>query len=158
MSDARWLDVDADIAAAVRHFRNAGALRAAGGFDGPDLARYRSEMALMHALQSAHTSAEAALMRILRLLSEEAPSSEDWHSRLIDRLARAVEGSHARPALLSPEIAADLHETRAFRHRVTHSYGDFNLVRAAPALEAGARLAISLPEAVARFRATIDPA
>lgn len=49
------------------------ALSEAGGFDGAELDRYRAEMALMHAMQSAHTAAEAALVRILRILDEERP-------------------------------------------------------------------------------------
>ena len=77
--------------------------------------------------------------------------------RLIDRLARPVAGDNARPALLSPELAADLHETRSFRHRATHSYGDFNASRLGPVLESAFRLPISLPEAMARFRRSVDP-
>jgi hypothetical protein len=101
MTDARWLDVAADIEASVKHFANAAALYNAGGFDGVGLDRYRAEMALMHSMQSAHTSAEAALVRILRILGEERPVGEDWHARLIDRLARPVTGDHKRPELLT---------------------------------------------------------
>lgn len=79
MSDARWLDVEDDLANAEAHFRNAGALHAAGGFDEPGLVGYRNSMALMHSLQSAHTSAENALRRVLLILGEELPAGEDWH-------------------------------------------------------------------------------
>ncbi|WP_375452078.1 hypothetical protein [uncultured Devosia sp.] len=158
MSDARWLDVDVDIATAVRHFENAIALSGTGGFDGVGLDRYRAEMALMHAMQSAHTATEAGLLRILRIFDEERPTGDDWHARLIDRLARVVEGQHARPALLTPAAAADLHETRSFRHRVMHSYGQFNLQRSAPALAAADRLASALPGLVATFKQATDPA
>lgn len=157
MSDARWLDVDADVAAAAQHFANAVALSEAGGFDGAELDRYRAEMALMHAMQSAHTAAEAALVRILRILDEERPEGDDWHARLIDRLTRPVGGRHSRPALLPHPVAADLHETRSFRHRVTHSYGDFNIDRIGPSLDAARRLSASLPATVAAFKRIIDP-
>lgn len=157
MSDARWLDVEADVSAATEHFANAVALYDAGGFDAPGLDGYRAEMALMHAMQSAHTAAEAALLRVLRILDEERPEGDDWHARLIDRLARSLHGQHARPSLLSGEIAIDLHETRSFRHRATHSYGAFDVKRAAPSVEAARRLCVSLPAAVLAFRQSIDP-
>ena len=65
MSDGRWFETDADIETAVRHFRQSVALYREGGFDAPGLAGYRAIMALMHALQAAHTSLESALVRIL---------------------------------------------------------------------------------------------
>ena len=74
MSDARWADVEADIASAIRHFGNAVELYCEGGFEGDDLSSYRASMALMHAMQSGHTSAEAGLMRILQTLGEEHPT------------------------------------------------------------------------------------
>lgn len=73
MTDARWLDVEADIASAGVHFRNACALYVSGGFEAEGLDGYRAQMALMHSMQWANTSAEAGLLRILRLLDEEAP-------------------------------------------------------------------------------------
>lgn len=157
MTDARWLDVESDIEAAVRHFRNSCSLYDAGGFEDSGLDGYRSQMAVMHSMQSAHSSAEAAMLRILRLLGEEAPEGEDWHRMLVERLRHPVSGEHERPALLSDEVAADLHETRRFRHLVSHSYGDFDVSRAAPSLGAARRLVVSLPEAVERFKRQIDP-
>ena len=65
MSDGRWFEVDRDVQTAVRHFRQSVALYREGGFDAPGLEGYRATMALMHALQSAHTSLESALLRIL---------------------------------------------------------------------------------------------
>jgi uncharacterized protein YutE (UPF0331/DUF86 family) len=157
MSDAQWLDVEEDISTAVQHFANALVLRQTGQFDSDGIEAYRDRMALMHAMQSAHTSAEAALLRILRILGEEAPSGEDWHQKLISRLMRPVNGDSARPALLLPEVAADLDETRSFRHRVMHSYGKFDVGRSDPSLAAARRLIASLPEAVARFKSIVDP-
>ena len=155
MSDARWLDVQDDVTAAEEHFRNATALHAGGGFDEPGLAGYRNSMALMHALQSAHTSAESALRRVLLILGEEPPSGEDWHQKLIARLVRPIDGH--RPALLSPAVARDLDETRRMRNRATLSYGTFDPLKAAPSVDAAGRLASSVADDVRRFRQTVDP-
>jgi hypothetical protein len=65
LSDERWFEVDADIESAIRHFRRSLELHEAGGFDDPGLDGYRAEMALMHAVQSGHSSLESALIRIL---------------------------------------------------------------------------------------------
>ncbi len=157
MTDARWLDVESDVAAAVRHFQNACDLHDAGGFNAEGLDGYRAQMALMHSLQSAHTSAEAALKRLMHLLDEETPQGEDWHYRLIERLRNAVSGDHERPAVLPDTVAKDLHETRAFRHRATHSYGEFDVSRAGPSLAAAKRLVASFPDAIEAFKRIIDP-
>ncbi|MCX8254173.1 hypothetical protein RHAL1_00557 [Beijerinckiaceae bacterium RH AL1] len=157
MSDARWVDIDEDVAAASRHFASAVALHAAGGFDEDGLAGYRNGMALMHALQSAHTSAEMALTRLLAMMGEERPIGEDWHQKLISRAAKAIEGQGSRPAILSPEVADDLDETRRFRNRATRSYGAFDVSRIGPTIEAAGRLAASLALDFASFKASIDP-
>ena len=157
MSDARWLDVADDVADAALHFTNAQAIHATGRFDAAGIEGYRDGMALMHALQAGHTSAEAALLRILRILGEEAPTGDDWHKKLIERLAKKNGASHARPALLSPAVAADLHETRRFRHRAMRNYGGFDAKLAGPSLQAAQRLSTTLGAEVERFRAIVDP-
>jgi uncharacterized protein YutE (UPF0331/DUF86 family) len=158
VSDARWADVESDLAAATLHFSNALQLYAQGGFDSKNhLEKYARGYALMHAMQSGHTSAEAAMRRILDILREDRPTGEDWHKALIARLAKPLTGEHARPALFSHEVAIDLYETLGFRHRAMHSYGDFDASKAEPAIEAAARLKDNLPAAVASFRETVDP-
>jgi hypothetical protein len=158
MSDARWLDIDDDIASVVKHFGNAVAIFHEGGFDAGSLEGHKAGMALMHAMQSGHTSAEAALRRILSILGEEQPSANDWRVKLIDRLAKKVTGAYARPALLSSDMARDLHETRRFRHRATHSYSEFEASLALQAILAAERLAASVPSALGSFRRIVDPA
>ncbi len=74
VSDARWLDVDDDLASAARHFAIAVQLHSKNGFDGYDIDAYRESMALQHALQSGHTAAEAALLRILQMRSACQPN------------------------------------------------------------------------------------
>ena len=157
MSDARWADVEADIASAIRHFGNAVELYCEGGFEGDDLSSYRASMALMHAMQSGHTSAEAGLMRILQTLGEEHPTGADWHEVLIRRLARPLSGTLARPAILPADIAAALQETRRFRHRAMHSYGEFDASRFGPTLGAAECLRDGLWEAIRAFKDYIDP-
>lgn len=158
MSDARWVDVDADLTAMTLHFGNAVDLYARGGFDIEEqLDRYARGYALMHAMQAGYTSAEASMRRILDLLGEDRPTGEDWHKALIARLATPLTGAYERPALLTRDVAADLYETLGFRHRAMHSYGDFNAAKASPSIAAAARLRESFPLAVARFRETVDP-
>ena len=68
MSDARWLDVDADLTSAEHHFGMA--RKIAGNFDLDD---YVYRMALLHAMEVGYTSAEAALERLFDMLGEALP-------------------------------------------------------------------------------------
>lgn len=154
MSDARWTEVDEDMAAAAGHLARSVELFAAGGFAGEELDAYRARMAFMHAMQSGHTSLEAALLRILDLLGEEAPSGRDWHADLIRRAARSLAG---RPAILAPAVADAANETRRFRHVAMRSYGTFDPSLAQPAVAAAGLLAASLADAAAAFRRQVDP-
>ena len=97
MSDARWEDVALSIEDSVRHFRNAVRLREIGTFTGAGIEPYRDSMALTHAIQSGHTSAEAALAKVLDILGEERPGGEDWHkTRLNGLLGRRTGRTRAR--------------------------------------------------------------
>lgn len=158
MTDARWIEVEADLDSACLHFRNAACLADEGGFDVEGLSGYRAQMALLHAMQSAHTSLEVALKRILEILLEEAPAGGQSHIDLIRRVSKPVTASgHARPAILTQDIARDVDESRRFRHRATHDYDNFDPARATPSLEAARRLATSLKPCIAAFRDLIDP-
>lgn len=152
MSDARWQDVDADVA--LRHFSLAVQLYEAGGFDTPGLDGYRAGMAFLHAMQSGHTSLEAALVRILEVLGEEPPSGRSWHADLIRRASRP---SRVRGVLLGPALSTAADETRQFRNVATRSYDSFVPARAVFAVEAARRISAELKGAVAAFRRDIDP-
>lgn len=152
MSDARFIDVEDDLAVAIRHFRMAVLLFEEGGFEGIDIVGYRASMALMHALQSGHTSVEAALVKALDILGEDPPHGGDWHATIIRRLSRERRDEFARPAILSPELARDLDETRRFRHRAMHVYEGFDARLAAPAVEAAERLVTGLGAIVERLK------
>jgi hypothetical protein len=155
MSDARWFEVQADIEAATRHFRQSIELYRKGGFDAPGLDGYQAEMALMHALQSAHTSLESGFLRILEMLGEERPVGENWHADLITRIAAVLPGR--RPAIISAQIAEAATETRRFRHRATHNYDSFRVEEVSRTIEAAAALASGLQADILAFRNIIDP-
>ena len=98
MSDARWAEVEEDVAAAAGHLARSVELFGAGGFAGEGLEAYKARMAFMHSMQSGHTSLESALVRIMDLLGEEPPTGRDWHADLIRRDYR---GRPRNPALPS---------------------------------------------------------
>lgn len=158
MTDTRWLDVEDDLAAATRHFRNTARLYDAGGFDEPDLDGYRVRMGLQHAMQAGYTPLEGALHRILDILGEEAPTGPNSHADLVRRVSRPVRlPDRSRPAILTSEAAADADEARRFRHRAAHDYDSFQPDRAAPSIAAARRLADSLEHSIRAFRDQIDP-
>jgi hypothetical protein len=151
MSDARWVEIDDAVASSVKHFAGAVSIFR-------DMAttknRYLVEMGFLHAMLAGHTSLEAALLRILELLSEQPPTGASWHRDLIARISRGVT---ERPPILTGEAAAAAEETRRFRSVAAHAYDNFDEARAAKAVAAAAVLAASLPAEIAGFRLLIDP-
>ncbi|HTT97986.1 MAG TPA: hypothetical protein VMF58_08045 [Rhizomicrobium sp.] len=154
MSDARWIEIEASIASAVRHFTAAAEIFDTSRSDTEDLQAYLAEMGFMHAMQAAHTSLETALLSILALYGEEPPSGAQWHADPIPRVGQAVNG---RPPVLSAALGSAANETRQFRHVAARAYDDFDWERAARAVGYARRLAAELPEAISRFRGAIDP-
>lgn len=161
MTDARWADVEDEIERATRHYGLATRLFDAGGFDAAeedDLDLYRNQMALQHAMQAAHTTLETALRRILEILAEEAPSGPSSHADLVSRVSKSLRlPGRDRPAILSPEVEADVTESRRFRHRATHDYDSFDPAHVGPSIEAARRLTTSLWPCIKAFRDLIDP-
>lgn len=151
MSDARWFEIDDAAASAVRHFSGAVAI-----FPGLTTAedRYVVEMAFLHAMLAGYTSLESALLRILELLGEQAPTGARWHADLIARASHPLDD---RPAILTGEAAAAADETRRFRSIAAHAYDNFDEARAVTAVEAAKLLVSALPSEIARFRQAIDP-
>lgn len=154
MSDARWLDVDADIESAVTHFTRAVELFRTRDMNGDALDPYMARMAFMHAVMAGHTSLETGLTRILKLLGEEAPSGETWHADLIRRVSRP--GGN-RPPILDAELSRAADRSRRFRHVAARGYDSFDPEEATPAVSAAELLAARLPAAIAGLRAAIDP-
>lgn len=158
MTDARWIEVEDDLDSACGHFGKAAHLFDEGGFDAGGIAGYRATMALLHAMQSAHNSLEGALKRVLEILGEEVPVGENSHSDLVKRVSRHVKTpGHVRPAILRPEIAEDVDESRRFRHRATHDYDNFDPTLAVASIQAARRLATDLKPCILGFRDEIDP-
>jgi hypothetical protein len=109
----------------------------------------------MHALQSAHTSLEGGILRVLEMLGEERPVGEDWHRALIARVGAALPGK--RPSILGPAVADAADETRRFRHRATHNYDTFRVSGVARTIDSARVLAAHLMSDIEIFRARIDP-
>jgi hypothetical protein len=154
VSDGRWFDIDADVRAATDHFSRATELYRQGGFNVSGLEGYKAQMALMHSLQSGHTSPGGALLRLLEMLGEERPIGDNWHADLIRRVAAPMP---TRPEILGKSMAAAADETRRFRHIATHNYDNFRVEAAAPTIEAAETLAAGLAADILTFRRTIDP-
>lgn len=156
VSDARWLEVEDDLASAADHFGKAVELFGRGGFDADDISGYAARMAFLHSMFSAHTSLESGLNRTLAILGEDRPSGERWHEDLIRRVSREISGQ--RPAIFDAETADLADQTRRFRHIAVESYNHFKPQEAATAVAAAAALAERILPVFARFRAAIDPA
>lgn len=154
MSDARWFEIDAAIAAAIRHFSGAVLIYEKAPAAQAHDERYLVEMAFMHAMQSGHTSLEAAFLRILDLCGEEPPTGSSWHTDLIKRVSNPV---GERPVILTSEAAAAADATRRFRSVAAHAYDSFDYTQAMKAVASAVRLIEILPVEIARFRQAIDP-
>ena len=154
MSDARWFEVEANMAAAANHFRRSAEIFSRGDLLGDGYEEYLARMALMHAMQSGHTSLESGLLKILAMLGEKPPVGAEWHADLIRRTSHAIEG---RPAILPPDVARAVDLTRSFRHVAMRGYENFREDLARPAIDAASYLAQHIEQAIAAFRRTIDP-
>jgi hypothetical protein len=92
---------------------------------------------------------------ILAARSEEPPSGDDWHARLIARCSAPVE--HARPAVISSELRHALDETRQFRHVAMHVYEHFDRPKAEFAIAAAKIVLRRLKAEIRAFQDLIDP-
>lgn len=154
MRDARWIEVDASVASATKHFARAVELYEAGEFEGDDLPAYRNRMALLHAMESGYSSLEAALERVLAIIDEERPAdSRSYHVDLVKRVRMALPG--ARPAIVTGSLADAIDEARRFRHVARKSYDDFDPKRAEPALAAAAVVRDEFAAAIDAFENAI---
>lgn len=164
MTDARWADVQDEIERAMTHYSRAARLFNAGGLEADgdvvdDLDLYRNQMALQRAMQAAHRTLKGGLTRILEIPGEEAPSGPNSHADLTARVSRLLDlPGRERPSILSPDVAADVDESRRFRHRAMHDYDNFDPALARPAIESARRLQATLWPCIQSFRDLIDPA
>ena len=154
MSDARWQDIESDLASSVEHFSSAIRIYREPGLHANTPDGYMRRMAFMHAMYAGYTSMERALLRILEIQGEEAPSGRQWHADLIARVASDVGD---RPAVLSAILVKAADRTRKFRHVTAQTYDNFDPDDADPAVRAAEKLVAGLPAAVAAYRQAIDP-
>ena len=154
MSDGRWSDIEADIPAAVDHFSRAIQIYRGPGLHDDSMDGYMRRMAFMHAMLAGHTSLESALLRILQIQGEEAPSGGQWHADLIQRAGRATGN---RPAILPAVLARATDRTRKFRHVAVRAYDTFDPDDAEPAVRAAEKVAAGLAAAIAAYRQAVDP-
>src|SRR5690349_4402510 len=99
-------------------------------------------MAFLHAMQSAHTSLESGLVRILEMIGEERPSGDRWHADLIWRAA--IDRPGIRPPILGSDLIAAADETRRFRNVASRAYDNFEPAAAIGAVAAARALAAQL--------------
>lgn len=154
MSDARWLDVEDDLASAITHFSRSVEIFERNGFAGEDLQAYMSRMSLMQAMQSGYTALETALERILEILGEEKPTGSNYHADLLRRVSREVAGN--RPAILSGQLAEAVDEARRFRHVARKGYDSFRLEGAASAIRSAALIRDGIARAIDVFRREVE--
>ena len=154
VNPSRWIDIEADLASARRHFTEA--VRA---FRNRPTAQktddYWASMAFQHAMQSGYSSFEAALERIVLMCGEQLPVGRDWHAKLLDRTGTAIAGE--RPEVLSIELKNAARQLLAFRHVAMHSYDDFESSKALPAVEAAEAYLAFVDRDIRLFRSRIDP-
>ena len=98
MSDARRSDIEADTAARGDPFLPRHPDLSGGGSADDTMDGYTRRMAFMHAMHAGHTSMEKALLRILEIQGEEAPSGRQWLADLIQRAGRDDGRSSGDPA------------------------------------------------------------
>ncbi len=154
MSDERWSDIEADTAAAVDHFSRAIQIYRGSGLHDDSMDGYTRRMGFMHAMLAGHTSLEKALLRVLQLQGEEAPSGRQWHADLIQRAGRSTD---SRPAILPAALVRAIDRTRKFRHVAVRAYDTFDPDDAEPAVRAAEKVAAGLAAAIAAYRQAVDP-
>jgi hypothetical protein len=154
MTNARWQDVDADIASAKEHL--AAAVSAYRSGKPADMADYWNAMAFQHAMYAGYTSFEAGVERVFAMLGEDLPVGRDWHRKLLERAASELRGE--RPALIDGALLGCAEELLRFRHVTMHSYDRFDPRRAEPAVVAAEAFLAIIDDRLSAMKAAVDPA
>ena len=77
-------------------------------------------LALAFEVERYYTAVETLLTRVLRTIDGDVPAGAGWHQEVLRGASVALEG--VRPALVPPEIVADMRELLKFRHLARHGY------------------------------------
>jgi hypothetical protein len=155
MSDARWIEIQANVASAVKHFTDARRFYDVGASARDDDMQQMAAMAFMHAMLAGHTSLEESFKRIMGLVDEEPPVGENWHADIVKRMSLPLEG--LRPAFLTADLLPHVQQTRKFRHVAVQTYDDFNWNDAKASVESADIIARSIAPAFERFQVQLDP-
>lgn len=95
------------------------------------------------------------LEKIFRLIAVEVggnlPSGEEWHKRLLDRMAVEIEG--VRPPVIDSSLKERLGEYLRFRHLFRHIYGfELNWKRCEPLIRELPEIATELSDDLDEFQ------
>jgi hypothetical protein len=71
-------------------------------------------------LHAVYSGIERIFEIIATNIDANKPSGENWHQQLLNQMADEIPS--VRPAVISPEICAQLNELRGFRHVVRNVY------------------------------------
>lgn len=77
--------------------------------------------ALASMLHDFYTGVEKIFLNIAKEIDQSAPRSESWHRLLLEQMTLHLQGR--RPAVIDKELAGDLQQYLAFRHRFRNLYG-----------------------------------
>lgn len=160
MPNISWSEVFSDIEDAVGYFNFVGEYFESIEINDPEaseLIKRRDEMVVMHAIQIGYTSLENAFKRILNVLGEPLPVGDSYHSDLIKRVSKVIDGSHERPAIISNETYKLADQLRRFRHVAVRSYRGFSLDSCEDSVEAARLMAEVIHNEINVFVELIDP-
>lgn len=156
--DAKWISIKQDFASAAYHSRLACELYASPQFDAAstseDIQTKAFLMAFLHAMQSAYTSLENGLLRILIVFEESRPMGGFWQKDLLSRAAKHVGD---RPPILDDISHKQADELRRFRNLVMTGYSDLDLKHAVPAVTAAYHMNQNLVKLLSQFIELVDP-
>lgn len=77
------------------------------------------ESAAFH-LTRGYNALEQMAVRVARRFENHIEDERSWHAGIVRRMSLEIPG--VRPRLFPPELCADIHDLRAFRHVVVHAY------------------------------------
>lgn len=98
-------------------------------------------------LHDFYTGVEKVFISLARELDGYVPHAEGWHRLLLEQMSLSLPDK--RPALINHELAGDLQEYLAFRHRFRNLYGfelEWSRMR---------ELVVGLPDVLERFEMAI---
>jgi len=156
--DARWILIKQDFSSAAHHFKLACELYESPEFDAAstseDIQTKAYLMAFLHAMQSAYTSLENGLLRILIVFDEARPTGGFCQKDLLSR-AR-IQAGH-RPPIFDETAHKHADELRRFRNLVMTGYSDLDLKHAVPAVTAAYHMSQNLVKLLSQFIELVDP-